>query len=210
MASIFASKVRYGWRAALCLLARSQAACASASAAKRIACAGSLSAAAPMSAARGGSTPFEFEREIDQPGLVPIGEAEIDVRRDEADLVADPMSHDRGYRVVEDDALLAVQPARRLVDLGGDGMNAEGQDAVEQGAAPRIEHFALPGEDAHQPGDIVVEPGPRRHDQRAVGGSVRDWPCFMRTEDRIELRLRLGEQLLNDFAHDRFAWRLIR
>src|SRR5688572_17584888 len=145
---------------------------------------------------------LEFEREVDQARLVPVDLAEIDVRRDQADLVADPLRHHRGLGVVEDDALLVVEPARRLVDLGDDRVDTEWQDAVAQGAGLGVEHLALPGEDVDQLGDVVAEFVAGRDDRGAVGLSVRDRAGFVRAEQGIQLGLRLGQQLLNDLAHD--------
>src|SRR5688572_12726888 len=68
---------------------------------------------------------LELEREVDQARFVPVDLAEIDVRRDQPDLVADPLRHHRSLGVIEDDAFLLVEPARRLVDLGDDRIDAE-------------------------------------------------------------------------------------
>src|SRR5512134_2990825 len=81
-------------------------------------------------AGRCGGLGMELQREVDQPRLVPIDLAQIDVGGDQPDLVADPLRHDGGLRVIQHDAFLAVEPARRLVDLGDDGVDAEGQNAV--------------------------------------------------------------------------------
>src|SRR4029077_2054954 len=72
----------------------------------------------------------ELEAEVDQAILGPVHLAEIKARADEADLVANVVRHERRLGVVEDDALLVVEPARRLVDLGDDRLDAEGEEAV--------------------------------------------------------------------------------
>ena len=56
---------------------------------------------------------------------LPVHEPEVDARRDLADLVAHPLREERRLRVVEDDRLLAVEPARLLVDLRPHGIEAE-------------------------------------------------------------------------------------
>src|SRR6185437_7589477 len=58
--------------------------------------------------------------EVEDAVAFPEDQAEVEAGRDEADFVADPVRDERGPGVVEDDTLLAVEPARRAVDLGDD------------------------------------------------------------------------------------------
>src|ERR671923_1087239 len=88
----------------------------------------------------------ELEREVQDPCALPVDEPEVEARRDLADLVADPVCDQRGLRVVEDDRLLAVQPARLLVDLGPHRLEAEGADLVQQLPFLGVEDLALPDE----------------------------------------------------------------
>ena len=61
--------------------------------------------------------------------------AEIKARLDHPDLVADPAGHQRGLRIVEHDAFLAVEPALALVDASDDGGDAERQNLVLENPA---------------------------------------------------------------------------
>src|SRR5260370_32986588 len=63
---------------------------------------------------------LEFQQEMEQPAALPIDLAEISLRLDEPDLVADPMRHQRCLGIVENDAFLLVEPACALVNLGND------------------------------------------------------------------------------------------
>src|SRR6185295_3654351 len=114
---------------------------------------------------------------------------------------ADPLRHHRGLGVVDDDALLVVEPARPLVNLGDDRVDAERQDAVAQGPAGGIEYLALPGEDVDQLGDVIAELRAWRHDGGAVGLAIGNRAGLLRTEQRVQFGLRLGEKLFDDLAH---------
>src|SRR5215468_9416300 len=83
-----------------------------------------------------GVTDSELQAEVDQALLGPVDLTEIEIGTDQADLVPYPMRDQRGLRVVEHDAFLAVEPARTLVDLGDDRFEAERPDAVPFGMSP--------------------------------------------------------------------------
>ena len=76
-----------------------------------------------MGAAASGSV-RELQREIDQAGFAPPDFAEVELAGgiDEPDLVANFSREQRCLRVVEDDALFAVDPTRRVVDAGDNAM----------------------------------------------------------------------------------------
>jgi hypothetical protein len=69
---------------------------------------------------------------------------------------------ERGLGVVEDDALFAVEPARVLVDLGDDRVEAGRENPVSQRAFFRVEVFALPGE-------VIIDNTPAFLAERAPG-----------------------------------------
>jgi hypothetical protein len=69
----------------------------------------------------------ELQREMKQAGSAAEYLAEIEARFDHPDLVADPASHQRDLRVIEHNALFAVEPALTFVDSGNDGGGAERQ-----------------------------------------------------------------------------------
>src|SRR5215468_1026995 len=58
-----------------------------------------------------GASGSKFQQEVEQPGFVPIDLAEIGLRLEEPDLVADPMCHHGRLGIVQYDAVLAVEPA---------------------------------------------------------------------------------------------------
>ena len=60
----------------------------------------------------------------------------------------------RGLRVVEHDALLAVEPAVALVHLGDNGIDPEGRNAVAQRSMHGVEGLALPAEEADEFGNF--------------------------------------------------------
>src|SRR5712691_6075456 len=99
----------------------------------------------------------EGKAEVNESGLVPIHPAQVEPGADQPDLVTDPVSHKRCLGVVENNAVLIVQPAWRLVDLRHDGVKAEGQDAIRQRSVLGIEFFALPSKDVDDLGDLRAE-----------------------------------------------------
>src|SRR5258708_26033833 len=88
-----------------------------------------------------GVTISELQAEVDQAVFVPVHLAEIEVRRDQPDFIADAVRESRRLGVVENDAFLAVEPARSLVDLGNDGLDAKYQNPVFQEPVGGIEYF---------------------------------------------------------------------
>jgi hypothetical protein len=134
-------------------------------------------------------------------GLVPEHPSKIEARRDEADLIAYPVRNVGGLRVVEDDALLAIDPARLEVDASDDGIDAEHGDLVHEDLLLCIEDLALPGEDVNELCDLGREDGARREDCRPLPLAVRNGAGFGAREDGAELGLGHGEQLCDIVGH---------
>jgi hypothetical protein len=67
-------------------------------------------------------------------GSVPIDEPEVYPRSDLPDLIANVLGYQRCLRIVEDDALLVIKPARRLIDLRHDCVHSKRKYAISQGA----------------------------------------------------------------------------
>src|ERR1700693_5560405 len=65
-----------------------------------------------------GVTALELQAEMDQPVLAPVHHAQVEIRREATDLVPDVVRHDGRIGIVQDDALLGVQPTGTLVDPG--------------------------------------------------------------------------------------------
>ncbi len=116
----------------------------------------------------------EPECEVDEAVLVPVDLAQVHTGADEPDLVTDPVGEERRVGIVEDDALLAVEPARALVDAGDDRVQPERQDAVAQDALLRVEGLALPREVVDEAGEVVRVRRAGGDDRRALRLPVGD------------------------------------
>src|SRR5262247_1668468 len=79
-------------------------------------------------------TSSELEREMQNRLVVPIHAAEVDVGRDQTDLVANPLRHERGLRIVKNDAFLLVEQAGPRVDLGDNRVDAQRRNPIPQHA----------------------------------------------------------------------------
>src|SRR6185503_19484018 len=91
--------------------------------------------------------------------------AEVSAWRDFANLIAHPMRQQRSLRVIEDDALLLVHPARTLVDLGDDRVQSERQNFVSQHAFAGIKNFSLPRKMVYEIRNILRVSRPRPDDR---------------------------------------------
>src|SRR6185503_6738463 len=78
---------------------------------------------------------------------------------DESRLIANHLGDHRRLRVVDDGALLVVDPARPVIDRRADQRQAQDRDPVDETAPVRVEPLALPGEPVGQLGD---DPAGRR------------------------------------------------
>src|SRR5829696_8698311 len=130
----------------------------------------------------------ELEREVEDLVPLPEDEPQVEMGRDLADLVPNPLRDERGVRVVEDDRLLAVEPARLLVDLRANRFQTERADLVLQLAFLPIEDLALP---RHEVGDLRRRAGDGvifRPDQNlSVGFAVGNLARRAAAEELIEL-----------------------
>ena len=96
------------------------------------------------------------------------------MRRDLADLIADPMRHERSLRIIEHNALLVIQPARAFIDLRDDRVQPKGQNLVSQNAFGWVKDFPLPGKMIDEIGYILCVKGSRRNDRCAFGFATRN------------------------------------
>src|SRR5438067_2849420 len=103
-----------------------------------------------MTEKTGLSRGWKFQREMDQLLFSPINNAEINPRRDFADLVPDPFRDQRRLGIIENNARLLVEPALRLVDLRDDRLVTKRQDLVLQRSRNRIENFSFPGKQVNK------------------------------------------------------------
>ena len=88
--------------------------------------------APPMAARSDYVAAGNSKREINQSLFAQVNFAEVSAWRDFANLITDPMRYQRSLRVIEDDALLVVHPARTFIDLGDDRVESERQNFVSQ------------------------------------------------------------------------------
>src|ERR1035438_3579215 len=83
---------------------------------------------------------WEFEGEADEEARAPPHLAQVEVGRgvDETDLVPDLLRQERRLRVVEDDDVLPVKPAGRVVDPGNDAVEACRAELVDERRAAAL------------------------------------------------------------------------
>src|SRR5262245_52206460 len=139
--------------------------------------------------------------------VVPVHAAEIQLRRDEANLVANPLGHERRLRVVENDAFLFVEQAGPLVDLGDDRVHTKRADPIPQHAVRAVERFALPHEQADSLRELGGEDRARRDDRRSLCRTVGNRPALGFAEQIVELLLRQFEECGDIDGHGPVLWR---
>src|SRR6266404_5258804 len=108
----------------------------------------------------------KLQREMNELLLTPVNNPQIDARCDFAYFVSNPVRDERSLRVVEHDALLLIEPAFTLVNLGDNHPMSVGSDHVDELALDGIKHFAFPREEIHDPGDLIRDLGAGRHNCR--------------------------------------------
>src|SRR5262249_39708915 len=123
-----------------------------------------------------GGSLAEVEREVQDLASLPEHDAKVELGRHLSDLIADPVGNDRGLRVVEHDAFLAVDPAGCSVDLGRDCRYARWKHKVAQLAALGIEDLAFPEELVRHPGDDILDRRAGSEEHRAVCLAFRGRP----------------------------------
>jgi len=134
-------------------------------------------------------------------GLVPKHSPKIEAGTDEPDLITYPVGNERGLRVVEDDALLTIDPARLADDASDDGIEAEHGDSVHKDHFRSIEVLALPREDVNELCNLGREGRARRDDCRPFCLAVRNGTGFRAREEVVELGVGHCEQLCGIVGH---------
>ena len=87
---------------------------------------------------------WELEREMNQRLLTPVNTAEIQIWIDESNLISNPAGHQRGLRIVKNDAFLLIEPAWSLVDFRDDRVKAKVSDAISEYTILGIKRLSLP------------------------------------------------------------------
>ena len=105
---------------------------------------------------------------------VPVDRTEVGLRRDQPDLVADVLRHQRRLRVVEDDAVLLVDETLAEEDLGQDRFHAERPDVIDERLVLCVEDLPLPGEMIDHAGDCRRPRRRRLDDGRALRLAIRN------------------------------------
>src|SRR2546425_11856504 len=139
--------------------------------------------------------PLELQGEIDQPLLVPIDFAEVQMRLDLTDFITNPVRQERSLGVVQDDALLTIEPTWPFVHLGDDGVESKRQDPVFESPFLGIEDFALPRKMADELSDILSIGRARGNDRGALPLAIRNISWRAVGKKLIQLRLWHREQL---------------
>src|SRR6266480_2495457 len=132
---------------------------------------------------------LELQREIDESLLRPIDNPQIASGTNHPDFIADPVCDQRCFRIVQHDALLAVQPAWPLVYLGDDGIESKWQDSVIEHALLRIEDFPLPSKVVDQLGNFRRVLRTRSDDGGSLGLAAGDVAHGAFGEELIKLSL---------------------
>src|SRR5262245_21631290 len=126
--------------------------------------------------------------------VAPVHPAKIQIRCNEADLVANPLSDERGLRIIEDDALLVVEQAGSFVDLSDDRVQAEHGNAIPQNAVRTVERLALPDEHADGVCELRCEDRAGCNNRRTLRRAVRNGSTLRFAEQIVELGLGQLEQ----------------
>src|SRR5206468_5741028 len=150
----------------------------------------------------------KLNREINQTLSAQIDDAEVSVRRDFANLVTDPVCYQRSLRIVENNALFIVQPARAFVHFGDDRVEPKGQNLISQSSLCWIEDLSLPRKITYEIGHVLCVSRSRCDDRRAFGLAIWDFANWTLSEQIVELRLRHFQHFWNCNCHV-FSFRLI-
>jgi hypothetical protein len=132
---------------------------------------------------------LKLQSEIDQALFVPIDFAEIKLRLDLADLIANPLRHHGGLRIVQDDAFFIIEPARPFVDFGDDGIQPQGQDFVLELPLLGIKDFSMPGKVTDEFGNVLRIGRSGRDNSGAFALAIRNIADGAIGEKRVKLSL---------------------
>src|SRR5437870_6941326 len=144
----------------------------------------------------------KFKGEINQSLFAQIDFAQINARRDFANLVTHPVRHQRSFGIIKNDALLAIHPARTFINLGDDRVQPKGQNLVSQSSLCWIENFSLPCKMTYEIGHVLSVSGSRCDDRRAYGFAAWDFDGWTMSEQVVELRLQPFQHLSHSQDHD--------
>ena len=117
---------------------------------------------------------LETDAEMDRRPFPEKDFSEIEAGRDLADFVAHHPRDERRLRVVDDRAILLIEPAFPRPDRRLDCANAKRRDAVFQTAAFGVENLSLPPKPTRQPGENFCGPRSRTNQRGARSFTVRD------------------------------------
>ena len=93
---------------------------------------------------------------------------------------------ERRLRIVEHDRILLVEPARLLVDLRPNRLDAERKDLVAQLAAVRVEHLPFPDDQVDELRGRPLEFRAGRDQDGPLGLATRDVAGVASAEERVE------------------------
>jgi hypothetical protein len=68
----------------------------------------------------------KLETEINKPALVPIDFAQVEIWHDQPDFIPDPVRHDGSLGIIQNDAILTIEPTLIYIDFGNDRVQSEG------------------------------------------------------------------------------------
>src|SRR5271157_5645295 len=111
------------------------------------------------------------------------------------------LGYQGGLRVVENDALFAIEPALRLVDLSDNGVQSEGEDAVSQRPVRGIEGHSLPPKSIDQGRDWLAKLRVRSDDGGPLSFAVGDVAGRTIREKIVEFLLGHRQKLRRSVCH---------
>ena len=89
--------------------------------------------------------------------ITPVHPPQIEVRADQADFVANPVSNERGFGIIENDTFLLVEPTITFINFGDDGVEAKREYAVLENSLSGVKCLALPNEQVDEFRDLRGE-----------------------------------------------------
>src|SRR5262249_49508884 len=122
--------------------------------------------------------------------------AEIQPRSYFPDFIAHRSRNERSLRVINDDALLSIEPARTLEHLGANCSNTKRGDAIDQTTAGTVNDLPLPYKPSYEPGDNLCGPSAWKNNSRPGRVAVRSLTCRAFREEVIQFQLRHLQKII--------------
>ena len=107
----------------------------------------------------------------------------------------------RSIRVVKDNALLVIEPARGFVDFGNDRADSKDSDSIPQDTFGPVKGLSLPAKYVDEFRDFLTELGAGRNNRRSFGRTIRDVTGRALGEEIVKISVRHLQQLRHIVCH---------